>query len=492
MNLGSPDLTLWIKDQLFDTVPMSIAVIDRNFNLVAANHAFKEFFGDWEGRKCHAVYKSRDSICPHCNASEAFLDGKSRVGEEIGFARDGQPTYYVKHTIPIKDPQGNVSFLIEMSIDVTENRHLQNELSIAHTFLDTLIATSHDGIVGLDEKGQVTVFNQAARRVFGVAEGRKVSDSELFDMLPEGFIDQVKAGDGTVVLPESVIHPVKGEDVPVRLIGMRLKFRDQVLGMAFTIQNLTRIKQLEAASLESERLAAVGQTVAGLAHGIKNLVAGLDGGMYMLNTGIEFGESDRIVQGWDILDRNIKRIGMFVKAFLSFSKGREIQVREADPAEVAEEVVALYSVNAERSGIELKYEPIGRIQPAPLDSEGLHECLTNLVGNAIDACQMSEHDKVCRVTLRVFEKDEAVIYEVIDNGCGMDYEIKRKVFTTFFTSKGLGGTGLGLLTTRKIVQEHGGRIEVESEPGLGSTFRVILPRDRLSKLSKDLQPEPST
>ena len=145
---------------------------------------------------------------------------------------------------------------------------------------------------------------------------------------------------------------------------------------------------------------------------------------------------------------------------------------------------------AEALGIELSHEAQEAISEAPLDREGLHECLTNLVGNAIDACQMSEdgedgaggedHDGGgTHVRMRTFEKDGALVFEVEDDGCGMDYEVKRKVFTTFFTTKGLGGTGLGLLTTRKIVQEHGGRIELESEPGKGTTFRIVLPRDRL-------------
>jgi signal transduction histidine kinase len=78
-----------------------------------------------------------------------------------------------------------------------------------------------------------------------------------------------------------------------------------------------------------------------------------------------------------------------------------------------------------------------------------------------------------------------VIYEVSDNGVGMDCEIKNKVFTTFFTTKGLGGTGLGLMVTRKIIQEHGGRITVESVKEQGSTFRIELPRDRLPLPSEE-------
>jgi signal transduction histidine kinase len=87
------------------------------------------------------------------------------------------------------------------------------------------------------------------------------------------------------------------------------------------------------------------------------------------------------------------------------------------------------------------------------------------------------------VILRTREQAGDLLFEVIDNGCGMDCEVSRKVFTTFFTTKGNKGTGLGLLTTRKIVQEHGGRIEVESTPGQGATFCIRLPRERLQAIA---------
>jgi len=109
--------------------------------------------------------------------------------------------------------------------------------------------------------------------------------------------------------------------------------------------------------------------------------------------------------------------------------------------------------------------------------------LTNLRSNGIDAAMMRD-ESGGRVVVRTREEDGELIFEVIDNGCGMDWEVKRRVFTTFFTTKGGKGTGLGLLTTRKIVQEHGGRIEVESTSGKGSIFRIHLPRKRLETLAE--------
>jgi len=199
----------------------------------------------------------------------------------------------------------------------------------------------------------------------------------------------------------------------------------------------------------------------------------------MLNTGIKKEKTERMDQGLDILIRNTERISMFIKEFLSFSKGRIIQASPSNPVDIAREVVDLYSARAGELGIKLSLDPEGSVAPANLDYEGMHECLTNLVGNAIDACRMCVQDEPCHVWVRVMEKDGAVIFEVEDDGCGMDYEVKQKVFTNFFTTKGSGGTGLGLLTTKKIVHEHGGQIHLESEAGEGTVFRIQLPLDRL-------------
>jgi PAS domain S-box-containing protein len=243
--------------------------------------------------------------------------------------------------------------------------------------------------------------------------------------------------------------------------------------------DISEIKRLQQEKLTAERLAAVGQTVAGLAHGIKNVITGLEGGMYVVNSGIRRSNSEKIRQGWEILEENIARISSFAKEFLEFARGRTPQVAVVDPNRVAQQVIDLFRTTAQRSGIELRYTPNAEINEAPLDEEGIHTALANLVSNALDACEMSdkEHRHVMLVTR---EENDTLTYEVIDDGCGMDYDVKQKVFTNFFSTKGSGkGTGLGLLATRKIVQEHGGSVSFESTEGVGSTFRLQFPRDRL-------------
>ncbi|MFW5951032.1 MAG: two-component system sensor histidine kinase NtrB [Gemmatimonadota bacterium] len=252
--------------------------------------------------------------------------------------------------------------------------------------------------------------------------------------------------------------------------------------------DITAVKKLEQEKREAERLAAVGETVAGIAHGIKNVLMGLEGGMYAVNTGIEKGDDERIARGWATLEENVRRISEFVKEFLDFAKGRETTVRLTDPDAPARAVADLYREKAAQGGVRLETD-LHAEKPAALDEDGIHTCLANLVSNAIDACLVADRrEREFVVTLSSRDENGSVVYEVADNGRGMDYEISRKVFSKFFTTKGSDrGTGLGLLTTKRIVHQHGGQITFTTKEGEGSVFRIALPRDQLPAP----QPEPA-
>ncbi len=240
-----------------------------------------------------------------------------------------------------------------------------------------------------------------------------------------------------------------------------------------------KIRRLEQELIESERLAAIGQTVASLAHYMKNILFGLKGGVYLVNTASKGDEtdSDSLETGWDMVERNLGRISDLVLDLLEYSRDREVEYEDCSPNEIGNEVCEDFAAKAREHGIEIVRDFDPSMRGVVLDPKIIRRCLSNLVANAIDACIFdSNQQKQWVVRVRtVLEDDGTVLFEVSDNGCGMDEEVKRKLFTTFFSTKEGRGTGLGLLITQKLVHEHGGTIRVESEPGAGSTFSIRLP-----------------
>ena len=141
------------------------------------------------------------------------------------------------------------------------------------------------------------------------------------------------------------------------------------------------------------------------------------------------------------------------------------------------EVVELMTARAAEKGVELKMELSDDLEPLRFDPDGIHRCLLNLVTNAIDACCADNcHDKDRTVTIRALKPEGwAVEYQVVDTGSGMNKEIQDKIFQSFFSTKGTRGTGIGLMMTKKIVDQHQGVIEVTSQKGAGSTVVIKLP-----------------
>lgn len=240
--------------------------------------------------------------------------------------------------------------------------------------------------------------------------------------------------------------------------------------------------------LNAERLTGVGQTVAGLAHAIKNVAAGLKGGAFVLEKGIELDNKKYLLEGWEMVKGNLGKIGDMTMDLLNYTKERTPEYQRYDLNEPLREVFLLMVHQAEKSKVILEKNLDDRLAEGWLDPKGIHRCILNLVTNAIDACtDISCSQPHGKVTLRS-QKIEgwAVEYQVIDNGCGMDQETQEKIFQRFFSTKGSRGTGLGLMITKKIVDEHGGVIECQSEKGKGTKFILRLPEKEHHSNGKDL------
>jgi signal transduction histidine kinase len=274
-----------------------------------------------------------------------------------------------------------------------------------------------------------------------------------------------------------VTKPINDEILEIALnraqerIGMRRKLSDYTHNLEQLVEDKTR------KLVEAERMAAVGQTVAGLSHAIKNITGGLKGGAFVLEKGIELANQKYLLQGWEMIKGNVDKITNLSLDLLNYAKATDLNIQICDPNQPAIEVVDLMRLRAQDHGIDLISDLCQNLSPCQLDSDLMCRCLLNLVTNAIDACVKGDPDAPDKkVTVRTIQKRGwGVEYQVSDNGCGMNSKIKQNIFKRFFSTKGSEGTGIGLMITKKIIDEHHGEIDVESKQGIGSTFLVRIP-----------------
>jgi len=372
--------------------------------------------------------------------------------------------------------------------EYTENLELKvqeatQEVQRKSNFLAKLIRRSNDGIIATDQDLTIVIYNPGAERIFGYArdeiiDRRKITDlvggetGELFTGWSSG------TARGTDISPKEItIQSKAGLPIPVYFYTAGLLEKNEIVGTVSFYQDLREIKRLEAELLHAERLAAIGQTVAGVAHGIKNILHGFKGGRYLVNLGIDKDDGGKLKKGWDMIQRNIGRTSDLVLDLLSYSKEREPEYQPCDPNTIIQDVCEVMQDLAAENHVALTTELDQAIGSVVMDPHTIHQCLTNLISNAIDACLFDQDmSKKWRVTVQSACQDGKFIrISVCDNGIGMSPAVRKKLFTSFFSTKGHRGTGLGLLVTRKAVEEHRGTIEVISEEGQGTVFTLRLP-----------------
>ncbi len=230
--------------------------------------------------------------------------------------------------------------------------------------------------------------------------------------------------------------------------------------------------RLVQAHLERERLAAAGETVAYLSHAIKNILQGMRSGADVLERGLNKRDFAVTGQGWRILGRNMDRCYNLMLNMLAFSKQREPQVDLLQINKIASDVVELMQGVADEERVVLLTDLDEHAPPIPLDYDGMYQVLLNLVTNALDA--VPRGSGVITVRTRYDPIERRVVVSVVDNGPGVPEAERARVFEPFFSTKGHGGTGLGLAVARKIVHELGGMIELTSPPEGGAEFVITL------------------
>ncbi|MEW5723614.1 MAG: ATP-binding protein [Thermodesulfobacteriota bacterium] len=258
---------------------------------------------------------------------------------------------------------------------------------------------------------------------------------------------------------------------------IKVRTGDEITDMAEAFNEMSeKVRLREMALLQAERLAAIGTTVASLAHNIKNILNGLEGGVYVVNAGLEDNNEENIRKGWEMVQRNVAKISDLAYDLLTYAKDRKPVLAHVPLNEIVREVVEDTAGHAEKLQVQVTPDLDPDLGVVWVDRPAIYRALLNLVSNAIDACEDLDPSKHAQVVIRSERLNRHRVRVLVhDNGMGMDQEVQKKIFTTFFSTKGSKGTGLGLLAVQKVVHEHGGQVMVASEVGQGTTFTIFLP-----------------
>jgi signal transduction histidine kinase len=354
----------------------------------------------------------------------------------------------------------------------------RSEVGVDDVFFRHIVTGMRNGVLALTADGKLALINDEAYRIFGITPdaadiGRPIG--EVLRQQPE-VVRLLSGVFDLHLLPNRVEMRLRPSG---KVIGYTLALvrndADRVIGASMFFKDLTRVEQLEERERLRDRLAAVGEMAAAIAHEVKNPLAGIEVMAGLLRRKApDAPEAQSVLT--DIINE-AKMANAIVQEVLEFVRPIRLQVEHTGVAEAVQAAVQLADTKAQRGGIQVE---VNVPQGLPLiqgDQHQLTQLFTNLLMNAYEA--MNGEGRV-RFAARAVHVDdgldgrEAVVVEVADEGPGMPPDVADRVFSPFFTTKAQG-SGLGLAIVRKIVDAHDGSIDLETAPGRGTVIRVTLP-----------------
>lgn len=382
--------------------------------------------------------------------------------------------------VMLRDPEtGRLQPAARCDREGAQTSRRQQPIAISNTILDYVL--EHKEGVRTSDARDDSRFDAAASIVHGgVREALCVPLQGRYDIVGALYVD-------TYTPPGQVMAT-----------GHLQRFNDDHLRLITAIGHQAALAIEDtfyySALLQSERLAAMGQTIASLSHHIKNILQGIRGGSYLIEAGLDRNDTDAVRRGWSIVDRNQDRISNLVMDMLTFSKEREPEKVEGDLNATVRDVVELMQTRAGEMDVSLSCVLEETLPPAVFDPDAIHRALLNLVTNAIDAAsgafasdddfdsdetvESAESEPGSVLVRTSFEPGTGWLIDVVDNGPGVDQQDREKIFSLFESRKGMRGTGLGLPVSAKIMREHGGEIEIiDCDETEGTCFRLRLPAD---------------
>jgi two-component system sensor histidine kinase HydH len=358
-----------------------------------------------------------------------------------------------------------------LSVIYAQNYRLtRRSLQDTSAFADEVVTNLPVGLIATDRNGNIAFFNAAAEKITGIkfddARGKGASEA-----LPDhwcGLEDNLMQGQ-PILEQEMECSFSNRKTVPLSVSASRIVNEDgEFVGNIIILRDLGEVRRLQEEVRRKEKLAALGRLAGGVAHEIRNPLSSIKG--LATYFGSKFAEESEDKESANVMVREVDRLNRVVSELLELARPSELKLKHADINELLAHSVRLVQQDAQAKNIEINLSTSDDVPLIQVDSDRLSQCLLNIYLNAIQA--MGEGGILSVKSL--LRKNGTVKVEIGDTGKGISPNDLKKVFDPYFTTKP-SGTGLGLAIVHKIIEAHQGNIKVESTPGKGTVFSIVLP-----------------
>lgn len=470
---------------LFEESPCYITVQDRDLKLLKYNREFEKTFSPEPGDFCFKAYKGRSEKCPDCPVIKTFEDGQPHVSEEQAVTKDGLETYWLVKTSPIKNSKGEVTAVMEMSLDLTHLRFLEQEARKSEEKYRIIFNTIPNPVFVLNAQNlKILDCNESVATVYGFSK-KEIYLTSFLDLF-EG--NERKSYEASLKSTNSIDRARQvRKDGNVIYVSIRISSSEfngyKVL--LVTTSDITLRLMAEQHLIQASKMATLGEMATGVAHELNQPLSVIKTASSFLRR--KAHDKERIQE--DILktmaeeiDNHVDRASKIIGHMREFGRKSDVAKEKVQVNTVLRRAVDFFKQQLKLREIEVVENFHEDLPPILADPNRLEQVFVNVLINARDAIeQKSEQggrrEEAKRITLKTWDEDGVVTIEVTDTGAGISEAILHRIFEPFFTTKKVGkGTGLGLSISYGIVRDYDGTIKVESKEGEGATFIIRFPR----------------
>ena len=469
---------------LFERVPCLITVQDRNYRLLRYNSEFAESFDPKPGDYCFHAYKGRSKKCVNCPVEKTFEDGESHYGEETGRNKDGTITHWILRTSPIKNTKGEIVAAMEMSVDITERRHLEKKLQKSEKKYHEIFNNIPNPVFVLDaDTLEIIDCNQSVRAVYGYSRD-EIVEKYFLDLL--GHED--KEVYAAKIKKSSIMNRVRQVDKAGRTFFVDIWISPSDYPgkkvLLVTTSDITERLETEQQLIQASKMGTLGEMASGVAHELNqplSVIKTTSSWFIKKMNRNEKIDDEILFTMLSKVDTNVDRATKIINHMRQFARKSGLMLVTVQVNDVLERAFEIFSQQLRLRGVEVAWEIEKNLPLIMGDPDRMEQVFINLLMNARDAIEEKwgpkthkEGDK--RITLRTWSEENSVFIELCDTGSGMPETISDKIFEPFFTTKEVGkGTGLGLSISYSIVKDCGGTIQIKSTSAEGTCFNLRFP-----------------